>query len=48
MTDTRKIIIEKAPIGFVASRDQFDLGDEVAHGNTELEALEMLLLMEGK
>ena len=43
----RKIIIEPCPIGFKASREEYDLGDKIGTGKTEHEALEDLLFMEG-
>lgn len=44
----RNIIIEKAFIGFTASREQFDLGDKIGMGETEQGALAYLLEMEEK
>jgi len=43
----RKIIIEPCPVGFKASREEFDLGDKIGTGKTPEEALEDLLFMEG-
>lgn len=42
----RNIIIGKSFVGFVAMRDEFDLGDKIGHGDTEIEALEHLLFLE--
>lgn len=45
----RAIIIEKSfVLGFIAMRDEYDLGDKIGTGDTEIEALEMLLLLEEK
>lgn len=43
----RKIIIEICPIGFKAYRDEFDLGDKIGTGKTEVDAVEDLLFLEG-
>ena len=43
----RNIIIELCPVGFKASREEFDLGDKIGTGKTPEEALEDLLFMEG-
>lgn len=44
--ENRNIVIEKCPVGFMAFREFYDLGDKTGYGKTELEALEDLLFME--
>jgi hypothetical protein len=44
--ETRKIITEPCPVGFKASREEFDLGDKIGTGKTPEEAIENLLFME--